>query len=133
MAPIRHPMLILMAFLLDPRTKGGVEIVYGKIKEAMIFVSRELEDNYNINNNMEMEWAHGQPRPGAAAHQPNDMDLMFKEGDAREQHRINAASAELLLCQQAATIQVYKADRSSFSFPLTWWKSNEEKFTHLSH
>jgi hypothetical protein len=158
------PMLILMASLLDPRTKGGIgippidrEMVYGKIKEAMIVVSRELEDNNNINNNMEIKFAHEQPRPAAAAHQPNGMDLMFEElnefymdqqqqvqfpaeedqefpgGDAREQNRINAVSAELLLYKQEPSVRLYKADHSSFSCPLTWWKSNEVKFPLFSH
>jgi hypothetical protein len=157
------PMLVLMASLLDPRTKGGVgipamdkELVYAKIKEAMILISREL-DNNNNNNDMEMEFAHEQPMPAAAARQHNDMDLMFEElnefymeqqqqqqvpeeegqevpgVEGREQIRINAVSAELLLYKQEPSVRLYKADHSSFSCPLTWWKSNEMKFPLISH
>ena len=159
------PMLVLMASLLDPRTKGGVgipamdkELVYAKIKEAMILISRELDNNNNNNNNdMEMEFAHEQPMPAAAARQHNDMDLMFEElnefymeqqqqqqvpeeegqevpgVEGREQIRINAVSAELLLYKQEPSVRLYKADHSSFSCPLTWWKSNEMKFPLISH
>jgi hypothetical protein len=132
-------MLVLMASLLDPRTKGGVgipnfdkEMVYGKVKEAMIFISRELNNNNNVQ--VEMEFAHEQPMPAAAARQPNDMDFMFEElndfymeqqqgqipaeaeedqelpgGDVREQHWINAVSTELLMYKQEPPIQLYKA------------------------
>ncbi len=77
-----------MAFLLDPRTKGGVgipqvdkEFTYAKIKEAMIIIAQQLNlqvaPNNNNNNNADDddEMIH---QPQEAHNQENDMDAMFE-------------------------------------------------------
>ncbi len=56
------PILVIVASLLDPRTKGGVgipqtdkELAYAKVKEAMILIAQQLglqvAPNNNNNNN----------------------------------------------------------------------------------
>jgi hypothetical protein len=155
-----------MASLLDPRMKGGLgipdidkEFVFGKIKEYMIAISRELHNNNNNNNNNDDDGDGDniqQQLPLVNVHEPNDLDMMFDDlneyymeqqqqqrhnaADAQvalnnnnlEQHCINFVEAELLLYQQEPSIRLYKEDSSSFNCPFSWWKVNELKFPLLS-
>jgi hypothetical protein len=78
------PILVLMASLLDPRTKGGVGIpnndqqfTWEKIKEAIILISQELDQGAQLhlppaNNNDDDQQA-------ARDREPNDLDVMFEE------------------------------------------------------
>ncbi len=111
----------------------------------MILISRDLDNKKNVE--MEMEFAHEQLMPAAAACRPNDRDVMFEElndfymeqqqqvqfpeegdqelpgGEGREQHWIDGSqcrATELLLYMQDPSVQLYKVEHSSFSCPLTW-------------
>jgi hypothetical protein len=50
----------------------------------------------------------------------------------QQQHPINPASAELLLCQQEPPTKLYKND-GCFNCPFSWWKVNQFKFPLLAH
>jgi hypothetical protein len=120
------PILLLMASLLDPRTKGGVgipqankEFTYANITEALICIAKQLELQVALNNNNNNNADDDDEmirQPKAAHHQENDMDAMLEElngfymGDnegrndmetnntnIQQQQRVNVFKAELLL------------------------------------
>jgi hypothetical protein len=134
--PREITILVLMASLLDPRTKGGVgipqadqEFTYVKIKEAMIIIAQQLDVQlapYNNNNNNDGILMLHQPQ--AAHHQDNDIDAMFKElndfyaenlegrhninennnNNIQQQQRVNVIKAELLLYKEEPAIRLYQ-------------------------
>ena len=152
--PRGNPILTLMASLLDPRMKGRVgipeidkEFVFGKIKEYMIAISRELDERIREqehNNNDDDDDIP--PANPVHVHEPSDIDMMFddlnesyiveqqQQGHNRadkqvsmnnnnwEQHCINLVEAELLLYQQEPSIRLYKEEGSTLTAHLVGGK-----------